>query len=170
MSDEEKKAIELLKKLQKKTPYIIWGDGTPYNKNNQIQTILNLIEKLQKEIEEKNIAVNKMSKDISRQLEEIEELKEKNKTLESLLQGNLYELYLYYKELASKYQANSTSKDKIRERIKHNEEQKNIVESVGKIKINDDGINGEGIEGLNDLIVYKSYEAVINELNYLLEE
>ena len=53
LSDEEKKAIELLKKLQKKTPYIIWGDGTPYNKNNQIQTILNLIEKLQKEIEER---------------------------------------------------------------------------------------------------------------------
>lgn len=51
MSDEEKKAIELLKKLQKKTPYIIWVDGTPYNKNNQIQTILNLIEKQQKEIE-----------------------------------------------------------------------------------------------------------------------
>lgn len=51
LSEEEKKAIELLKKLQKKTPYIIWGDGTPYNKNNQIQTILNLIDKKQKEIE-----------------------------------------------------------------------------------------------------------------------
>ena len=50
MSEEEKKAIELLKKLQKKTPYIIWGDGTPYNKNNQIQTILNLIDKQQNEI------------------------------------------------------------------------------------------------------------------------
>lgn len=50
MSEEEKKAIELLKKLQKKTPYIIWGDGTPYNKSNQIQTVLNLIEKQQKEI------------------------------------------------------------------------------------------------------------------------
>ena len=61
-------------------------------------------------------------------------------------------------------------KDKIRERIKHNEKQKNIIESVGKFKINDDGITGEGIEGLNDLIVYKRYEAVINELNYLLEE
>ena len=52
LSKEEKEAIEILKKLQKKTPYIIWGDGTPYNKNNQIQTILNLIEKQQKEIEE----------------------------------------------------------------------------------------------------------------------
>ena len=52
LSLEEKKAIEILKKLQKKTPYIIWEDGTPYNKSNQIQTILNLIEKLQKEIED----------------------------------------------------------------------------------------------------------------------
>lgn len=52
LSEEEKKAIELLKKLQKKTPYIIWGDGTPYNKNNQIQTILNVIDRQQKEIEE----------------------------------------------------------------------------------------------------------------------
>ena len=41
-----------MKKLQKKTPYIIWRDGTPYNKNNQIQTILNLIDNQQKEIEE----------------------------------------------------------------------------------------------------------------------
>jgi len=47
----------------------------------------------------------------------IEELKEKNKTLESLLQGNLYEMYLYYKELAGKYQANCISKDKIKEKI-----------------------------------------------------
>lgn len=52
LSKEEKEAIEILKKLQKKTPYIIWGDGTPYNKNNQIQTILNLIDRLQKEIED----------------------------------------------------------------------------------------------------------------------
>ena len=53
---------------------------------------------------------------------EIEELKEKNKTLETLLQGNLYEMYLYYKELASRYQANSISKDKIREKIKNIED------------------------------------------------
>lgn len=51
MNEEEKQAIELLKKLQKKTPYIIWGDGTPYNKSNQIQTILDLIERQQEQIE-----------------------------------------------------------------------------------------------------------------------
>lgn len=52
MSEEEKKAIDLLKILQKKTPFILWGDKTPYNKSNQIQTVLNLIERQQKEIEE----------------------------------------------------------------------------------------------------------------------
>lgn len=90
LSDEEKKAIELLKKLQKKTPYIIWGDGTPYNKNNQIQTILNLIEKLQKEIEERETRLqeeinencklktelygNSISKDKIRELREIDNI------------------------------------------------------------------------------------------------
>ena len=45
------------------------------------------------------------------------ELEEKNKTLETLLQGNLYQMYLYYKELAGRYQANSISKDKVKEKI-----------------------------------------------------
>lgn len=58
LSLEEKKAIEILKKLQKKTPYIIWEDGTPYNKSNQIQTILNLIEKQQKVIEQQQKEIN----------------------------------------------------------------------------------------------------------------
>lgn len=52
--------------------------------------------------------------------------KEKNKTLEILLHGNLYEMYLYYKELASRYQANSVSKDEIREILNNTE--KNIEE------------------------------------------
>ena len=45
------------------------------------------------------------------------ELGDKNKTLETLLQGNLYQMYLYYKELAGRYQANSISKDKVKEKI-----------------------------------------------------
>ena len=51
MNDEEKLAIENLKRLSKTKPYIIWGDGTPYNKSNQIYTILNLIEKQEKIIQ-----------------------------------------------------------------------------------------------------------------------
>ena len=54
---------------------------------------------------------------IENQQKEIEELKDKNKTLEQLLQGNLYEMYKYYRELANSYQANCISKDKIRDII-----------------------------------------------------
>ena len=43
-----------------------------------------------------------------------EKEKEKNKTLEELLQGRLFELYKYYKDLASEYQGNCVSKDKIK--------------------------------------------------------
>ena len=82
---EEEKAIELLKKLQKKTPYIIWGDGTPYNKSNQIQIILNVIDRQQKEIA-------RLKEIIEKQQKEIEELKEKNKELDKENQG-LFELY-----------------------------------------------------------------------------
>ena len=92
---------------------------------------------------------------IEKQQKEIEELKQNKKVL----------IKNYDKVLGT-----FISKETIRERIKHNEKQKNIVVSVAKFEINDDGITGEGIEDLNDLIVYKSYEAVINELNYLLEE
>ena len=41
--------------------------------------------------------------------------KAKNKTLEELLQGKLFELYKYYKDLTGTYQANCISKDNIRE-------------------------------------------------------
>ena len=54
-----------------------------------------------------------------RVLKENEELKRKNKTLEELLQGNLYELYKYYKELAGTYQGNCISKEKIKNKIEY---------------------------------------------------
>lgn len=63
-------------------------------------------------------------------LKENEELKSKNKTLEELLQGNLYELYKYYKELAGTYQENcilvQEVTDKIEKEIKYHE--KNILD------------------------------------------
>ena len=62
MTEEEKKAIEFLKE---------WKD---VGYKIPFKTILNLIDKQQKEIEEKNITINKMAKDISIQLKEIEEL------------------------------------------------------------------------------------------------
>ena len=86
----------------------------------------NKLERQQKEIEEKNIAVNKMSKDISRQLEEIEEKStiimagaEKVKQLEkgnrSLMESRIKWKNRYYKEKAKNKEC--ISKDKIREKI-----------------------------------------------------
>ena len=49
---------------------------------------------------------------------ENEELKSKNKTLEELLQGNLYELYKYYKELAGTYQGNCILVQEVTDKIK----------------------------------------------------
>lgn len=65
-----------------------------------------------------NAFINILS-DYKKVLKENEELKRKNKTLEELLQGNLYELYKYYRELAGSYQGNcilaQKAKDKIEE-------------------------------------------------------
>ena len=55
--------------------------------------------------------------DYKRVLKENEELKEKNKTLEELLQGNLYELYKYYRELAGSYQGNCIPIQKLKDKI-----------------------------------------------------
>lgn len=52
-------------------------------------------------------------------LELYKQEKEKNKTLEELLQGRLFELYNYYKDLAASYQANCISKDKIRGKLEY---------------------------------------------------
>ena len=57
--------------------------------------------------------------DLKEVYQENEELKRKNKTLEELLQGNLYELYKYYKELAGTYQGNCISKEKIKNKIEY---------------------------------------------------
>ena len=99
MSNEEKKAIEYLKR------HIM-----PYeNEDGNIEFLINdvllhLIEKQQKEIEEKNVAINKMSKDISRQLKEIERLNFENHMLKK-----------WNKQLDQE----CISKDKIREKIEH---------------------------------------------------
>ena len=66
--------------------------------------LVNKIERQQKEIEEKNIAINKMSKDISRQLEEIEKLNFENHML---------------KKWNKQLDQNCISKDKIKEKIEH---------------------------------------------------
>jgi len=103
-----------------------------------VEKIKKLIDKQQKEIKELKSQldfIDEQNRHIDKMEKAIEELKEKKKTLETLLQGNLYEMYLYYKELASRYQANSVSKDKIRELIKDiNEETQYIGKDRGETK------------------------------------
>lgn len=99
MNEEEKQAIKVIKhslelEKQLRNGYK-WKTG--FYENLSIEKLLNLIKKQQNKIED---------------------LKDKNKTLEQLIQGNLYEMYKYYRELANSYQGNCISKDKIREKIK----------------------------------------------------
>lgn len=108
MSEEE--AIERLKERVKLDRKIrnnkIESDYEQFCENEcqAIETILNLADKKQKEIEEKNVAINKMSKDISRQLKEIEKLNFENHML---------------KKWNEQIDRNCISKDKIREIIEH---------------------------------------------------
>lgn len=92
MNEEEKNAIEYLKIR------LYGNEGCKYIDVAQedLRIFINLIDKLQKENEE---------------------LKDKNKTLEELLQGTLYEMYKYYRDLANSYQANCISKEKIKDKI-----------------------------------------------------
>ena len=92
MNKEEKNAIEYLKIR------LYGNEGCKYIDVAQedLRIFTNLIDKLQKENEE---------------------LKDKNQTLEELLQGTLYEMYKYYRDLANSYQANCISKEKVKDRI-----------------------------------------------------
>lgn len=71
--NKEKKAIKELNHYINITPYWKQEEYTNNDIDNYIKIVLDLVEKQQKDIEEKNIAINKMSKDISHQLKEIEE-------------------------------------------------------------------------------------------------
>ena len=108
MSEEEKKAIERLKERVKLDRKIrnnkIESDYEQFCENEckAIEIILNLADKQRKEIEEKNVAINKMSKDISRQLKEIERLNFENHMV---------------KKWNEQLDKNCISKDKIREKI-----------------------------------------------------
>ena len=134
MSEEE--AIERLKERVKLDRKIrnnkIESDYEQFCENEcqAIETILNLADKQRKEIEEKNVAINKMSKDISKQLEEIEEkriiifagaekVKQLEKEIEKLKekeQNLIFQLKDEEKELIEVTQ-NIISKDKIMAKI-----------------------------------------------------
>ena len=77
MSEEEKKAIKIIEETHDMlvNPKLREEKYTTDDFEKAFYVVIMLIRKQQKEIEEKNIAINKMSKDISRQLEEIDWLK-----------------------------------------------------------------------------------------------
>ena len=58
-----------------------------------------------------------LEKDIITVLELLKETQMKNETLEELLQGSLYKMYKYYRDLANSYQGNCISKEKVKDKI-----------------------------------------------------
>ena len=120
MNEEEKKAINDLKRT------VELYEAKPIDKISVefdefdykiVKIVLNLIKKLQNENEE---------------------VKSKNKTLEELLQGNLYELYKYYKELAGTYQGNSIPVQKVKDIMKYMQKKYNKLDEQVDEYINDD--------------------------------
>ena len=128
MNEEEKNAIEYLKIR------LYGNEGCKYIDVAQedLRIFTNLIDKLQKENEE---------------------LKDKNKTLEELLQGTLYEMYKYYRDLANSYQANCISKEKVKDKIEYLEDyiEENSDEQGYWGNINTDVIYGQ-IEILEEIL------------------
>lgn len=109
LSDEEKKAIDILNYVKNKTPFIFWYEEKPYNKKETINIILNLIEKQHKEIEElKNIT---KSYDSFLGTEKI------------VIADKNFFVNGYFRE-------NYVSKDKIKAKIKELEKEKNIPQEM----------------------------------------
>lgn len=100
----------------------------------EIQSIKNIVDnylkekaradKLEKEYSVMLTELDENECDYKRVLKENEELKSKNKTLEELLQGNLYELYKYYKELAGTYQGNCIPVQEVKDKIEELKQEK----------------------------------------------
>ena len=85
LSDEEKKAIEMLRNYD--------NEDNLHKIHQSINVVLNLIEKQQKEIERTNEILIWKQKHEEQLQKEIEELKEKNKTLKNL-QNDTNRLYI----------------------------------------------------------------------------
>jgi hypothetical protein len=102
MSEEEKKAIEYLKNRLE-----ILHNNTQWATENNIKVVLNLIEKQQKEIEEKTTIL----------LAGAEKVKQLEKGNRSLMESRIKWKNRYYKEKAKNKEC--ISKDKIRKKINY---------------------------------------------------
>lgn len=109
MSDEEKKAIEVLNYIKNKTPFIFWYEDKPYNRKETINTVLNLIEKQFKEIEElkdKNFKIE------DEKTAEIINLKNEIDTLNGAIENYQEALNLHNKKWEDKIKAKIEEIDK----------------------------------------------------------
>ena len=75
------------------------------------------IEYLEKYTKWETYGERNLEKDIITALELLKETQMKNETLEELLQGTLYKMYKYYRDLANSYQGNCISKEKVKDKI-----------------------------------------------------
>lgn len=172
--NEEEKAIETLKEVASDDFDTLGDDISP----KMAQNILNVIDKQQKEIEEKNIAINKMSKDISRQLEEIEEKRiiifagaEKVKELEkgnrSLMESRIKWKNRYYKEKAKNKEKIVDLETKLSiETIdnKYNQEERD-EETIPRYKIREKIKKAKEIKWHTPKLVIEYFEELLEE-NY----
>ena len=111
------------------------------------------IEYLEKYTKGENYREKILEEDIITVLKLLKETQMKNKSLEELLQGNLYEMYKYYRDLANSYQGNCISKEKVKDKLK-------------KLKI-----EKEKAKGRKDNIVERyTIENKINILQELIKE
>lgn len=114
---------------------------------------LEAIEHLEKYTKWENYGEKNLEKDIIIVLGLLKETQNKNETLEELLQGTLYEMYKYYRNLANSYQGNCISKDKVKDKIEYLEDyiEENSDEQGYWGNINPDVIYGQ-IEILEEIL------------------
>ena len=113
------------------------------------------IEYLEKYTKWETYGERNLEKDIITVLELLKETQIKNETLEELLQGTLYEMYKYYRDLANSYQGNCISKEK--EKVK---------DKLKKLEIEKEKVKGKK----DNLIERYTIENKINTLLEILKE
>lgn len=130
MTEEEKKAIELIGWLNLNGSYIITSkQSNEQDVHKAIDIILNLIEKLKKENENLKIDLEKANASIVDQTDKDNEIEH----LENLLRGNLYDGYLYYKDIAREYQKNYALIEELKNKVdKRNNELIELEETSEK--------------------------------------
>ena len=78
---------------------------------------LEVIEHLEKYTKGETYREKNLEEDIITVLKLLKETQIKNESLEELLQGTLYKMYKYYRDLANSYQGNCISKEKVKDKI-----------------------------------------------------